>query len=471
MRQYSNSFSIVAGGLLTALVLAVGVAPSRAQTAPTAQTAAADTAVPAPAAPAVAATPAPQIVIPTDAAGPIAAPKPAAESRPEDKAAPAQAAAPAKDVAPTAAAKPAAEATAASQTTAATQTTPATPVAPAAQAAPAAPVAGATAVAAKAPTACPGHPNAIGTSRTLTVDPKAFPRIGNMQYKTTLPLDDHEVVLTFDDGPLPPYTDRVLAALAEQCAKATFFMVGTMAHAYPDTVRRVYNAGHTIGTHSQHHPFNLGNLGLPRITSEVDDGIASVTAAVGDARAVAPFFRIPGLARSNQAEAFLATQKLAVWSADEVADDWFHHITSAQIVQRAMRRIEAHGHRGVLLLHDIHPATAMAVPVLLKELKAKGYRIVQAVPTGERLASVPERPASAKSADKSGWPRLAKIGDKSGDKADEAAQSPVKTKHTARRGARHRHRHIVSHARPAGHAEAEPMTQTAFGDGWIGLNR
>ncbi|MBI1204803.1 MAG: polysaccharide deacetylase family protein [Rhodopseudomonas sp.] len=309
----------------------------------------------------------------------------------------------------------------------------------------------------------------MGTSRTLTVDPKAFPRIGNMQYKTTLPLNDHEVVLTFDDGPLPPYTDRVLAALAEQCAKATFFMVGTMAHAYPDTVRRVYNAGHTIGTHSQHHPFNLGNLGLPRITSEVDGGIASVTAAVGDARAVAPFFRIPGLARSNQAETFLATQNLAVWSADEVADDWFHHITSAQIVQRAMRRIEAHGHRGVLLLHDIHPATAMAVPVLLKELKAKGYRIVQAVPTGERLASVPERPAADKAAAKTGWPRLAKIGD--AGKADETAQPTTKVKHHVRHNVRHRRHRVVSHAKAEGRAEAEPMTQTAFGDGWIGLNR
>lgn len=254
---------------------------------------------------------------------------------------------------------------------------------------------------------CPGNPDAIGTSRTLTVEPAEFPRIGTMQYKTSLPLNDHEVVLTFDDGPLPPYSDRVLATLASQCVKATFFMVGTMARAYPDTVRRIYNAGHTIGTHSQHHPFNMGNLGLARITSEVDDGIASVQNAVGDPRAVAPFFRIPGLARSNQVEAVLASQKLAVWSADEVADDWFHHITPAQIVRRAINRIEAKGHRGVLLLHDIHPATAMALPALLNELKAKGYRIVQVVPSGERPASVPERPA-ALVAEREGWPRLIK---------------------------------------------------------------
>lgn len=254
---------------------------------------------------------------------------------------------------------------------------------------------------------CPGNPDAIGTSRTITVDPSALPRIGSMQYKTTLPLNDHEVVLTFDDGPLPPYTDRILDTLASQCVKVTYFLVGQMAHAYPDAVRRIYNAGHTIGTHSQHHPFNFGEMGEPRIEREVDGGIASVQAAVGDPQAVAPFFRIPGLARSHQVESFLASQSLALWSADEVADDWFRGITPAQIVRKAINRIEAKGHRGVLLLHDIHPATAMALPELLRELKAKGYHIVQAVPAGDRPKSVPERPAQMV-AESGGWPRVVK---------------------------------------------------------------
>ncbi len=254
---------------------------------------------------------------------------------------------------------------------------------------------------------CPGNPDALGTSRTITVDAAAFPRIGSMQYKTTLPLNDHEVLITFDDGPLPPYTNRILDTLASQCVKVTYFLVGQMAHAYPDLVRRIYNSGHTIGTHSQHHPFNFGEMGLPRIESEVDRGIASVRAAAGDPRAVAPFFRIPGLARSRQVENFLASQSLALWSADEVADDWFRGITPAQIVRKAINRIEAKGHRGVLLLHDIHPATAMALPALLKELKAKGYRVVQAVPAGVRPPSVPELPASMV-AESGGWPRVVK---------------------------------------------------------------
>ncbi len=282
------------------------------------------------------------------------------------------------------------------------------------------------AVAAKA--SCPGNPNALGTSRTLTVESAALPRIGTMQYRASLPLNDHEVVLTFDDGPLPPYSNRILDTLAAECVKATYFMVGTMARAYPDMVRKIYNAGHTIGTHSQHHPFSLGDLGLARISSEVTGGIASVQNAVGDARAVAPFFRIPGLARSNQAESYLASQKLSVWSADEVADDWHRGITPSQIVRKAMSRIEAHGHRGVLLLHDIHPATAMAVPALLKELKAKGYKIVHAVPAGTRPETVPERPTTMV-AERAGWPRLAPQ-----KTADAAAAKPKH--HAARLSAR-----------------------------------
>ena len=116
---------------------------------------------------------------------------------------------------------------------------------------------------------------------------------------------------------------------------------------------------------------------------------------------------MPGLSRSRQIETYAESQSLSVWSADEVADDWHRGITAEQIVQRAMARIEAKGHRGVLLLHDIHPATARAVPMLLKRLKANGYRIVQAVPVGDRPASVPERgQADVAATEKPGWPRV-----------------------------------------------------------------
>lgn len=237
---------------------------------------------------------------------------------------------------------------------------------------------------------CPGHPDALGTSRTLVVDPTEHPRIGSMQYHETLPLEDHEVVLTFDDGPLPPYTTRVLQTLAAQCVKATYFIIGQQAHEHPEIVREIHAAGHTIGTHSQNHPLRFERMPIDKVKAEVEDGIASVTAALGDPSEVAPFFRIPGLLRAEGVETYLASKSLMTWSADFVADDW-RHLSAGEVLHRALTRIEARG-KGVLLLHDIQPATALMLPKLLRELKRRGYRIVQVVPAS---ASQPKTPTTA----------------------------------------------------------------------------
>ena len=241
--------------------------------------------------------------------------------------------------------------------------------------------------------ACPGNPEALGTSRVLTITPGEFNEIGSMQYKQTLPLNDHEVVITFDDGPLPPHSKVVLDTLAAQCVKATYFLIGQMARQYPSMVRRIYNAGHTIGTHSENHPRAFQRLPIERVKSEVEDGIASVEAALGDPKALSPFFRIPGLARTSAIDDYLASKQLLNWSADVVADDWFRRIKAKTIVKRAIQRLEVKG-RGILLLHDIHPATAKALPMLLKELKARGFHVVQVVAAGDRPTFVAEPLAS-----------------------------------------------------------------------------
>jgi peptidoglycan/xylan/chitin deacetylase (PgdA/CDA1 family) len=283
---------------------------------------------------------------------------------------------------------------------------------------------------------CPGHPDALGTSRVLTISPKDFSRIGTVQYKQTLPLADHEVVLTFDDGPIPPYSNIILDTLEAQCVKATYFMVGEMAHAYPAIARRIYNAGMTIGTHTQHHPFGFERLSIQRVASEVDTGIASVDAALGDPKAVAPFFRIPGLGRTKAIESFLASQGLITWSVDVDTDDWWRGTSPKAIVQRAMRQLHAKG-RGIILMHDIHPATTMALPLLLKQLKSEGYHVVQVVPAGERPASVPTLVASA---EKSGaWPRVLKT-------SVVAAEKPT---------LRHRVKHAFAHKRRTVLAKAD----------------
>src|SRR3954453_20124863 len=139
---------------------------------------------------------------------------------------------------------------------------------------------------------CPGHPDALGTSRTLVVDPKEHPRIGTMQYAETLPLGDHEVVLTFDDGPLPRNSNQVVDILASQCVKATFFIVGRMAQAAPEGVRKLRDAGSSTGTPIQNHPSSMNRMSIERTRQEIDDGIASVKTALGGDAALAPFFRI-----------------------------------------------------------------------------------------------------------------------------------------------------------------------------------
>jgi len=238
---------------------------------------------------------------------------------------------------------------------------------------------------------CPGHPNALGTSRTLVVDPREHPRLGAMQYSETLPLADHEVVLTFDDGPLPRNSNQVLEILASQCVKATFFTIGRMAQSSPEGVRKLRDAGHTIGTHTQDHPLSMNHMSIERAKQEIDDGIASVKAALGDDAdtALAPFFRFPGLLRADNVEDYLAEQGIQIWSADFLADDW-RHISSSRVYDLAMKRIEARG-KGILLLHDIQARTVAALPRILNELKVRGYHIVHVVPaTAERPATPTE---------------------------------------------------------------------------------
>ncbi|MGB7098760.1 MAG: polysaccharide deacetylase family protein [Xanthobacteraceae bacterium] len=226
---------------------------------------------------------------------------------------------------------------------------------------------------------CPGKPNAIGTSRVLVLEPGELTQVGVMQYPQSLPLADKEVVLTFDDGPLPPYSNKVLDILAEQCVKATYFLIGQMAQAYPSVVRRIHQEGHTIGTHTEDHPLRMQKLPIEKIRWEIDQGIADVGAALGDPDELAPFIRIPGLSRSPVIEEEAAARSLVIFSSDTVADDWHRHIKPRDIVSRAMSRLEKRG-KGILLLHDIHKSTVAALPELLKELKEKGFRVVHVIP-------------------------------------------------------------------------------------------
>jgi peptidoglycan/xylan/chitin deacetylase (PgdA/CDA1 family) len=259
---------------------------------------------------------------------------------------------------------------------------------------------------------CPGNPGALGTSRTLVVDPAEHGLLGGHQYRESLPLNDKEVVITFDDGPLPPYSTRILEILEQECVKATFFLVGRMARAYPKLVRRMHDEGHTLANHSQNHPFNFHRMSVEEAAREIQDGFNSIAAAVGDPAKVAPFFRFPGLLRQDSVEHYLKSKRVMAWSVDFMADDWTR-INSREVVRRAIERLEAKG-KGILLLHDIQPATALGLPELLRELKVRGYRVVHVVPATAdrpRTATTPEQwvvrhaPSREQVAFRDPWPR------------------------------------------------------------------
>ena len=209
---------------------------------------------------------------------------------------------------------------------------------------------------------CPGNPEALGTTRVLAIDPREYPRVGAMDHAVALPLTDKEVVLTFDDGPVPRYSNQILDVLAAQCVKATFFLVGETARAHPSTVRRIFAEGHTIGTHSEDHPLRFCKLPPLLVEWEIDKGILDVGSALGDSRQVASFFRVPGLARSDVIENELAARVLVDFGSDTVADDWHHRISPKKIIALAMNRLKARG-KGILLLHDIHPEPSPLCPI------------------------------------------------------------------------------------------------------------
>ena len=234
--------------------------------------------------------------------------------------------------------------------------------------------------AAQAAAPCPGNPNALGTSRTIEIDPRQMPRIGMHDYGRTLPLARGEVVLTFDDGPRGANTQRVLQALADECVQATFFLVGRQAIREPATVRKIHAAGHTIGTHTHHHP--LHRMSPPEAAWEIDTGIAAVRAAAGDPRMVAPFFRFPGLFHTAHGEHHLSTRGIAAFSIDIDSNDW-RRIGPQRMLHDTLTQLDRRG-RGIILMHDVQDKTAMMLPALLSELRARGYRVVHMVPAATR---------------------------------------------------------------------------------------
>ena len=226
---------------------------------------------------------------------------------------------------------------------------------------------------------CP-RVGALGTSRTLSVDPAATPRVGLKSFPQTLPLADREVVLTFDDGPWPATDRKVLAALARECVRATFFLIGKPASKHPDLVRRIAAEGHTIGHHTWSHN-NLKYMSGENAEGEINKGIAAVEQALhGVSTKVpsTPFFRYPFFEMTQASLDNLQKRGIAVFGADLFASDWIPMKPDQQL-KLLIGRLNA-ARKGIILLHDPKAQTAAMLPAFLRYLRDNRYRVVHLVP-------------------------------------------------------------------------------------------
>ena len=233
-----------------------------------------------------------------------------------------------------------------------------------------------------APSSCPGNPNALGVSRTVEIDTTGGPGFGFEHFKQHDFLRNNEVVLTFDDGPWPVNTPAVLRALAAHCAKATFFPIGKHANWHPEILRQVAEAGHTIGSHTWSH-VDLSKKSPQEAKDEIEKGISAVKLAINAPGA--PFFRFPALKHPPELVTYLGERGIGIFSTDMDSFD-FTARTSERVINNVMAKLKKHG-KGIVLLHDFQQHTAQALPELLNQLKANGYKIVH-MKTKEPVKSI-----------------------------------------------------------------------------------
>ena len=233
---------------------------------------------------------------------------------------------------------------------------------------------------------CP-RTDALGTSRTLAVDARTTPRVGLQSFPQTLPLADHEVVLTFDDGPWPRTTQMVLAALAQECVHATFFLIGKPASEHPELVRRIAAEGHTVAYHTWSHPYTK-RISLGAATQDIDRGISAVEMALhGKATTTptTPFFRFPYFESTPATLDLMQSRGIVVFGADLWASDWVK-MTPEEELKLITERLSTAG-KGIILFHDTKAQTAAMLPAFLSYLHGNGYHIVHVIPAERAAAS------------------------------------------------------------------------------------
>jgi peptidoglycan/xylan/chitin deacetylase (PgdA/CDA1 family) len=229
---------------------------------------------------------------------------------------------------------------------------------------------------------CAYDPARTHLSRIIAADSTNGPVYGRLVHAAEKPqmrpleLLDHEIVLTFDDGPMAATTNVILDTLDRHCVKATFFPVGRMAMLGSNTLREIALRGHTIGSHTWSHPLSIRSMPFEHIRAEIEMGFAAVSQAAGEP--IAPFFRFPGLGDSPEAAAYLASRNISIWSVDVVAGDAEQGATPDKITRNTITRLERLG-KGIVLFHDTKRTTAKALDGILTSLENDGYKVVHMV--------------------------------------------------------------------------------------------
>jgi peptidoglycan/xylan/chitin deacetylase (PgdA/CDA1 family) len=234
--------------------------------------------------------------------------------------------------------------------------------------------------AAKSASASCANPDGLSVSRVVEIDTIGGPAFGTEHFKQYDFLRDKEVVLTFDDGPWPENTPAVLKALQDNCAKATFFEIGEHATWRPDLTKELVAAGMTVGTHTWSHKDLAKNpyaKDIEQAKQEIEMGVSAVHMAAAGGP-IAPFFRFPDLQQPPELMTYLGTRNIATFSTDIDTFDFKLHKPD-DVIKSALTKLAKNG-KGIILMHDFQHGTAEAMPELLRQLKANGYKLVHMVP-------------------------------------------------------------------------------------------
>lgn len=232
---------------------------------------------------------------------------------------------------------------------------------------------------AAAPALIPAHEPEIVVRKAIPVEESVAINLATLPH--TRPVDvkmiysqcvveNNAIAITFDDGPDPKNTPRLLDMLKERGIKATFFLVGKCAATWPDIVKRMIEEGHEVGNHTWNH-YQLTRLGESKVLNELQTTHDAIVKACG----VTPILYRPPYGATR-----LSQQKLihdhfdytaVLWDVDPL--DWKAPRSAAKVHERVLKQTKA---GSIILCHDIHRETVDAMPATLDDLKARGFQFV-----------------------------------------------------------------------------------------------